>query len=181
MVMVGNVFVCYHAAMQPNPPPAPRVRLAITVVVVVASILLWGGVLMELLVTVPAAERMASEFKMQVPPFTDAVFACSRILIRQPVLMVIPLAIVSAVVGSLTWLVRHRLNSPPLSVVWCVAMVVMPVAAALLIWYSCVVPMTTLMEELNGKKAHGTPARRTFVADASGSPRAPDANHPRIA
>jgi hypothetical protein len=135
------------------PPPAESrpANPVVTIAVIVLAALSWGAVLFQLVFIVPYFERRFAEFRLRLPSATEMVIALSRPCSEYPYLVPVVFVLGVVAIAVPTWLIRHRLRTRGLGVVWCVAMLVVPLLAVLVVWYSCYLPYTKLLEALEGR------------------------------
>ncbi len=140
--------------MQPSTADAPRPRLTITVLVVVSALLLWGVILVEFMYAAPAAMRVSQELKRQHNWLMRTFAPVALRLGDYPPALLIPVAPAAVLLGGPTWWIRHRLKSRRLAAAWCVAMLLVPLLLATVIWFGTMVPLAEQMRELDDRKAH---------------------------
>src|SRR5687767_4274805 len=116
------------------PPAAQRVSIALTVSLVGISLLLCLALLVQLLLIVPGYERQFADFRVRVPVVTELMIAASRWTVHYWFVVVPLLLAMFALLGLVSYLIRHHVRNRWCSAVWFLLLIGLPVAVNATMW-----------------------------------------------
>jgi hypothetical protein len=154
------------AASQTDP---PRRSAFVTIVVIGLSLVFWGAVVAEFLFAARAAMRVSAALARRQPWAIESFGRFAMRLLEQPYLLVIPFVLGVVLVGGSTWVIRHRMNAPRLSMAWSALMLLVPLVIGVVIWFGAIQPLAQQLQELTlqRKAAIGNHARMACTGSPS--------------
>ena len=138
--------------MHPGPNETGRVSPATTLGVVVVAALLWLAVAAVVLFVIPFYEHLYAEMGFRLPIAVNAVVGIGRLCEKDPYVLPMFLALIIAAMAISTWWVRQRTPGRWRLALWCLAMLLLPVAVALWLWLACAAPLASLLDGLAGPR-----------------------------